>query len=291
MKIIPLLTFIALFLPIDGAINTAFASQKNTEKSLPENTKKISGKVTEVILSAGFSYVQLNTGVEKIWAARPGSTSLKEGDMTAFTAEMKMQDFHSKSLGRDFSVIYFIKRFSTEKEPPVIKPPAIAKQGVQRKSASTISMTTPGEVQVGEQLRDVVLDGLNGENKKFSDFKGKPLIINVWASWCGPCRAEMGSLKNLAQRYNGKQFNLIGISTDDYRNRAEAFIKQADIQFENFLDHKLQLENMLGASSLPLTIFVDKEGKVLVKVRGAREWDNPEMIDAIGEMLGIELNH
>ena len=286
MKKILLLTLITLFPAIDGSVSTAFASQEITEKALPENVQKISGKVTEVIISAGFSYIQLNTGVEKIWVARPGSTSLKEGDMTAFTAEMRMQDFHSKSLGRDFSVIYFIKNFSTEKESPVTD-----KQDVQSKSTSTTSMITPDEVQVGESLREMVLNGLNGEDKAFSNFKGKPLIINVWASWCGPCRAEMGALKNLAQRYNGKQFNLIGISTDDYRDRAEAFIKQTDIQFENFLDHKLQLENMLGASRIPLTIFVDKDGKVLEKIRGSREWDKPVFIDAIGEVLGIELDH
>ena len=140
-------------------------------------------------------------------------------------------------------------------------------------------------------MREATLDGLNGKAKKFSAFKGKPLIINIWASWCGPCRAEMGSLERLAQRYNGKEFNIIGISTDDYRNKAEAFIKQTEISFENFLDHKLLLENMLGANTIPLTILVDADGRVLKKVRGSREWDSPEIIDAIGEVFHIKLMH
>lgn len=152
-------------------------------------------------------------------------------------------------------------------------------------------VVSEGEVQIGEKLREIWLDGLNGEDKMFSDFEGKPLIINVWASWCGPCRAEMKSLKNLAQRYNGKQLTLIGISTDDYSRRAKAFIKQTGIQFKNFLDNKQQLENMLGASRLPLTVFVDKDGKVLAKVRGSRQWDNPKIIDGIAEVLSIKLNH
>jgi len=137
----------------------------------------------------------------------------------------------------------------------------------------------------------VTLDGLNGKKRKFSDFKGKPLIINVWASWCGPCRAEMGSLERLAHRYNGKELNIIGISTDDYRNKAETFIKQTEITFENFLDHKLLLENMLGANTIPLTILVDDQGRILEKVRGAREWDSPEIIDAIGETFHLKLMH
>jgi len=159
--------------------------------------------------------------------------------------------------------------------------------------ASIVSATafagTPGEVEVGGYLSETTLDGLNGRTKTFSDFKGKPLIINVWASWCGPCRAEMGSLERLVQRYNGKEFNVIGVSTDDYRKAAVAFIKQTAITFENFLDSKLLLENMLGANTIPLTILVDADGRVLGKVRGAYEWDNPKTIDAIGEMFHLEL--
>lgn len=150
---------------------------------------------------------------------------------------------------------------------------------------------TPGEVEVGGYLREAKLQGLSGETKNFSDFKGKPLIINVWASWCGPCRAEMGSLERLARRYNGKQFNVIGISTDDDRNAAAAFIRKSKTTFENFIDSNVYLENMLGASSIPLTILVDAQGKVLEKARGAYEWDSPEIVNAIGETFHIQLKH
>lgn len=150
---------------------------------------------------------------------------------------------------------------------------------------------TPGEVEVGGYLREATLDGLNGKPNKFSDYRGKPLLINVWASWCGPCRVEMGSLERLAQRYNGKEFNVIGVSTDDYRGRAKAFIRQTKITFENYLDSKLFLENMLGANTIPLTILVDANGRVLQKARGAYEWDSPEVIDAIGEVFDIKLEH
>ena len=150
---------------------------------------------------------------------------------------------------------------------------------------------TPGEVEIGSYLREATLDGINGKTKKFSDFKGKPLIINVWASWCGPCRAEMASLQRLARRYNGKAFNVIGISTDDYRNAAELFIKQTEITFDNFLDSKLFLENMLGANTIPLTILVDANGRVLEKVRGAYKWDSVKTIDAIAQVFHLKLTH
>jgi thiol-disulfide isomerase/thioredoxin len=152
-----------------------------------------------------------------------------------------------------------------------------------------VSAATDGEVKVGGLLRETTLDGLNGEAKKFSDFKGKPLIINVWTSWCGPCRAEMGSLERLAQRYSGKQINIIGISTDDYRDKAMALIKETGISFENFIDHKLLLENMLGANTIPLTILVDADGRVLAKIRGAHQWDSVNAVNAIEATFQIKL--
>jgi thiol-disulfide isomerase/thioredoxin len=150
---------------------------------------------------------------------------------------------------------------------------------------------TPGEVKVGSYLREVTLHDFDGKTKQFSDYRGKPLIINIWASWCGPCRAEMGSLERLAHLYNGKDFNVIGVSTDDDSRAAEAFIKQSGVTFDNFLDRKLLLENMLGANTIPLTILVDADGRVLKKVRGAYEWDSPQTIDAIGEVFHINSVH
>ncbi len=155
--------------------------------------------------------------------------------------------------------------------------------------AVTAFAGTPGEVKVGGFLREATLQGFDGSTKTFADYKGKPLLINVWASWCGPCRAEMGSLERLAQRYNGKAFNVIGISTDDYKASAESFIQQTGISFENFLDSKLFLENMLGANMIPLTVLVDAEGRVLAKVSGAYEWDDEAAIEAIGGVFLLDL--
>ncbi len=148
---------------------------------------------------------------------------------------------------------------------------------------------TVGEVPIGGYLRESAMRGFDGKTEKFSDFKGKPLIINVWASWCAPCRAEMSSLDNLARRFNGKQFNLIGISTDDDGSAAAAYIKEANLSFKNFLDSHVMLESMLGANTIPMTILVDANGRILEKVRGAREWDSPEYVQGIAEVFGVKL--
>jgi thiol-disulfide isomerase/thioredoxin len=148
---------------------------------------------------------------------------------------------------------------------------------------------TPGEVEIGESLREASMQGLSGPSRKLSEFRGKPLIINVWASWCGPCRAEMGSLERLSSRYAGKQFTVIGISTDDYPNAAKGFLRQSPTSFSHFIDSQLLLENMLGANRLPLTLLIDAQGKVLGKYYGAKEWDSPQALEVIGKSFRIRL--
>lgn len=148
---------------------------------------------------------------------------------------------------------------------------------------------TPGEVEVGGVLREAQMQGLSGPSKKLSDFRGKPLVINVWASWCGPCREEMGSLQRLSRRYGGKQFDVIGISTDDYPDRAAAFLKQSGTTFSNFIDSRLLLENMLGADRLPLTLLVDAQGRVIEKFYGAKQWDSPEALAITAKAFHIKM--
>jgi thiol-disulfide isomerase/thioredoxin len=154
---------------------------------------------------------------------------------------------------------------------------------------SIVFAKTPGEVEVGGLLREAQMQGLSVPSSKLSAFRGKPLVINVWASWCGPCRQEMGSLERLSRRYGGKQFTVIGISTDDYRDRATAFLQQTNTTFSNFIDSKLFMENMLGADRLPLTLLIDAQGRVLGKFYGAKQWDSPEALELIGKAFGTKM--
>jgi thiol-disulfide isomerase/thioredoxin len=138
------------------------------------------------------------------------------------------------------------------------------------------SAKTPGLVEVGETLREARMRGLNGPDRLLSQYRGKPLLINVWASWCGPCRQEMGSLERLAWQDQGKRFAMIGISTDDSEPAAKRYLQNANATLNHYIDRALELENMLGAERLPLTILVDAKGRVLARYYGAREWDSAD---------------
>jgi len=139
------------------------------------------------------------------------------------------------------------------------------------------------EIDIGQMLREAPLIGLNGPARKLSDYRGRPLLINVWASWCGPCRQEMASLERLAWQEHAVPFAVIGISTDDYAENAMKFLNGSNASISHFIDDRLQLEAMLGASRIPLTVLVDAKGQVVDKIYGAKQWDGPQakaLIDA-----------
>ena len=155
--------------------------------------------------------------------------------------------------------------------------------------ASVPAAGPPATLRVGDTLPDADLAGLNGAGRKLSEYRGKPLIINMWASWCGPCRAEMASLERLAWLDPQGHFAVIGISTDDFPEPALAFLKKANSTINQFIDTRLQMETLLGANRLPLTVLVDSGGRVLEKVYGAREWDDPESLRLIEKSFRLRL--
>jgi len=146
---------------------------------------------------------------------------------------------------------------------------------------------TPGEVDIGQPVREAPLQGLNGPSRQLSQYRGKALIINLWASWCEPCRAEMASLERLAWLDVARGFNIIGISTDDDVAAARAWLDRSHATLNQFIDSRQQVENMLGATRIPLTVLVGADGRVVQKVYGAREWDSPQSLQLIRKSLRI----
>jgi thiol-disulfide isomerase/thioredoxin len=146
--------------------------------------------------------------------------------------------------------------------------------------AMAATKTSAPLVEVGQVLPDVVMSGLNGPRRSLSSYRGRPLIINVWASWCGPCRKEAASLERLAWSEAGRRYTVIGISTDDDRNAALRWLRHSNATISHYIDSgpRWTLEHMLGASTIPVTVLVDAQGRVVARFRGARDWNSAESI-------------
>jgi peroxiredoxin len=150
-------------------------------------------------------------------------------------------------------------------------------------AAVAAPLAAPRMVPIGQPVPDFRMSGLNGPPRSLASFRGRPLIINVWASWCSPCRKEAASLELLAWSEQGAPYTIIGISTDDERSNAMAWLKQSNATLSHYIDSAPHwpLEKSLGASSIPLTVLVDAQGRVVGRFRGARDWSSAESVRLI----------
>ena len=164
--------------------------------------------------------------------------------------------------------------------------PGLALAALAAPAAALAGPQPDGEIGIGQALPDARLRGLNGPSRTLADYRGQALVINVWASWCGPCRQEMASLERLAWREQVPPLRIIGISTDDDPRQALALLARTNATISHFIDEQLLWEHLLGASTLPLTVLVDAQGHVRDKVHGAQEWDGPQALARIARALG-----
>ena len=132
-------------------------------------------------------------------------------------------------------------------------------------------------VKLGEPAPNFQLRDLNGRMVALSDLRGKVVLLNFWATWCGPCRVEMPAMEQLYQTFPRKDFEILAVSTD-----AQGVAITRPFQQENHLtfpilhDSDFRVGLTYGARSLPMTFMVDRQGVIRHQVFGARDWGAPE---------------
>ncbi len=141
-----------------GIVNSVDATAKNADKIQQPVPNTIHGKVTDIIEAAGYTYAEVDTGKEKVWAAA-SKTSLALGDMIAFTTEMPMKNFHSNSMNRDFPVIYFVSRFITgEEDLADTKAAKVSAHGKIKPAPAASAVVDIDKVEGGNTIAEVYAD-------------------------------------------------------------------------------------------------------------------------------------
>ena len=117
-----------------------------------------------------------------------------------------------------------------------------------------------------------------------SDYRGNVVILNFWASWCGPCVEEMPSLVELQQRFKGKGVTVVGVSIDVDNDAYHKFLKDYKIDFLTVRDPDQKASNLYGSFKWPETYIIDRNGIVRRKFIGAVEWTQPEIVDFLTKL-------
>ena len=114
----------------------------------------------------------------------------------------------------------------------------------------------------GQVAPDFVLRSATGENLRLSEYRGDVVLINFWATWCGPCRQEMPLLDDLYGRYQRVGFNLLGVNIDEDSRRAMQMVQELGVNFPVLFDENKEVSKLYEVAAMPVTILVDREGIV-----------------------------
>jgi thiol-disulfide isomerase/thioredoxin len=127
----------------------------------------------------------------------------------------------------------------------------------------------PALAALHAQADQLLPGGTDAYEKRVAALKGYPVVVNIWASWCGPCRFEFPTLQKLAARY-GKRVAFLGVNSQDSDDAAETFLAEAPVPYPSYTDPGTGLiESLGGRGGLPDTAFYDRDGKLLFLRQGA----------------------
>ncbi len=132
------------------------------------------------------------------------------------------------------------------------------------------------------------LKDIDGATHDLAKLRGKVVLINFWATWCPPCRREMPSMERLSQALKGEDFVVLAVDVGEDADTIHAFTSQLDatLRFPILLDSTSRAMQAWKVAGLPTTFLVDKQGRIAASAIGGREFDHPEIVRAIRELLG-----
>jgi peroxiredoxin len=124
-----------------------------------------------------------------------------------------------------------------------------------------------------------------GQQVSLTQYKGQVVMINFWASWCGPCRQEMPLLESIYRKYNKMGFTLLGVNVEPDSQAANQWLKQTPVSFPILYDKDSKVSKLYDVAGMPSTVIIDRSGKLRMLHRGYKPGDEDEYLDSIRTLI------
>lgn len=129
------------------------------------------------------------------------------------------------------------------------------------------------------------LPGKSGETIDLAKLKGQVVMLNFWASWCGPCRTEMPLMDQIYKKYSAAGFTLLGVNVDTDSSDAQKFLSQVPVSFPIAYDRTNKVSQLYEVAAMPSTVFIDRKGNVRALHRGYKAGDEAEYLAQIRTLI------
>jgi peroxiredoxin len=137
----------------------------------------------------------------------------------------------------------------------------------------------------GQAAPDFALKSSSGANLRLSEYRGDVVMVNFWATWCGPCRQEMPLLDELYSRYERVGFSLLGVNIDDDSRRAMSMVSELGVSFPVLFDARKEVSKLYEVDAMPVTVLIDREGTIRYVHNGYKPGYEEKYLDQIRSLL------
>ena len=142
------------------------------------------------------------------------------------------------------------------------------------------------DIASGTPAPDFTFPGLDEKMVSLSDYRGKVVLVNIWATWCPPCVEEMPSMEKLYRKFKGQNFEILAVSIDEPGLEAVApFMKKSNLTFPALIDSEGTIKAVYGVTGIPESFIVDKQGIFIKKIVGPVDWASPAIFRFFSEEI------
>ncbi|MBN8522203.1 MAG: TlpA family protein disulfide reductase [Alphaproteobacteria bacterium] len=150
------------------------------------------------------------------------------------------------------------------------------------------SAADQAQISQGQSFPDISFYNPQGDKVSVSDFRGKYVLINLWATWCGPCVVELPSLDSLQVKLKGKNIKILAVSMDrnmDQKTLRDFLAARGISDFALYHDQNRDIQAKISVPGIPVTYLIDPKGKIAFIFEGMATWDDQETLDFFAERL------